>query len=69
MGRELPQNKEKGVKNVDKLIAEVMRFENLKTREEVFAVYPNLAQWWAQEQKAYGEEQAKFNVAAGRHDC
>ena len=56
------------MKNIDKLIAEVMRFENLNTREEVFAVYPNLAQWWAQENKSNGEQRTKSDITAGGYD-
>ena len=41
------------MKNVDKIIAEVMRLEELRSREEVFAQFPKLAQWWAQEYSVY----------------
>ena len=64
MSRELPQNKELRLKNVDLIIEEVMKYDDLKSREEVFAAYPNLAQWWAQEY----EKQERNNVTAGRHD-
>jgi len=68
VGRRLPQNKELRLKNVDKIIAEVMKLENYNNKEEVFAQYPKLAQWWAQEYSAYGERQEKTSVATGRHD-
>jgi hypothetical protein len=68
VGRRLPQNKEFRLKNVDKIIAEVMKLENYKDKEEVFAQYPKLAQWWAQEYSAYGEAQEKASVATGGHD-
>ena len=68
MGRRLPQNKEIMLKNVDKIVAEVMKFEDFKTKEEVFAQYPRLAQWWAQEYSAYGEGQEEISTTAGRHD-
>ena len=68
MGRRLPQQKELRLKNVDKIIAEVMKLEEYKTKEEVFAQYPNLAQWWAQEYAKHGEKQERNNVTAGRHD-
>lgn len=32
-----------------------MKYEGYKSQEEVFAQYPNLAQWWAQEYSLYGE--------------
>ena len=54
------------MKNVDKIIAEVMRFEGYSSREEVFAQYPKLAQWWAQEYTSYGEkEEERIKVGAG----
>ena len=53
------------MKNVDKIIAEVMKYEEYKTREEVFAQYPKLAQWWAQEYSIYGEGEGKSKAAAG----
>ena len=56
------------LKNVDKIVAEVMKFEEFKTKEEVFAQYPRLAQWWAQEYSVYGEGQEKTNTPAGGHD-
>ena len=65
MGRTYPQAKENGLKNVDKIIAEVMKLEELRSREEVFAQYPNLAQWWAQEYSMYGEGQGKSSTSAG----
>ena len=65
MGRRLPQQKELRLKNVDKIIAEVMKLEEYKTKEEVFAQYPNLAQWWAQEYTRYGEAE-KTEGTAGR---
>jgi len=65
MGRTYPQAKENGLKNVDKIIAEVMKLEELRSREEVFAQYPNLAQWWAQEYSIYGEGEGKSKAAAG----
>ncbi len=69
MGRRLPQNKELRLKNVDKIIAEVMKLEDYKSKEEVFAAYPKLAQWWAQEYSIYGEGQEKrSSVTAGGHD-
>ena len=68
MGRRLPQNKELRLKNVDLIIEEVMKYDDLKSREEVFAAYPNLAQWWAQEYAKHGEKQERNNVTAGRHD-
>ena len=68
MGRRLPQNKEIMLKNVDKIIAEVMKLENYKSKDEVFAQYPKLAQWWAQEYSAYGEGQEKANITTGGHD-
>ena len=68
MSRELPQNKELRLKNVDLIIEEGMKYDDLKSREEVFAAYPNLAQWWAQEYSAYGEGQERSSVAAGGHD-
>ena len=68
MGRGLPQNKEIMLKNVDKIIAEVMRLEDYKTKDEVFAQYPKLAQWWAQEYSIYGEGQERPSVTTGRHD-
>ena len=52
MGRRLPQQKELMLKNVDKIIEEVMRLEDYKDKDEVFAQYPKLAQWWAQESSA-----------------
>lgn len=68
MGRRLSQNKELRLKNVDKIIAEVMKLENYKSKEEVFAQYPKLAQWWAQEYSMYGEGQEEINATTGRHD-
>jgi hypothetical protein len=68
VGRKIPQQKELRLKNVDKIIAEVMRLEGYKTKDEVFAQYPKLAQWWAQEYSSYGEGQEKPSIAAGRHD-
>ena len=69
MGRRLPQNKEFRLKNVDKIIAEVMKLEDYKNKEEVFATYPRLAQWWAQEYSIYGEGQEKrSSITAGGHD-
>ena len=68
MGRRLPQNKEFRLKNVDKIIAEVMRIENYSSKDEVFAQYPKLAQWWAQEYSAYGEGQERSSITAGGHD-
>lgn len=68
MGRGLPQNKEIMLKNVDKIIAEVMRLEDYKTKDEVFAQYPKLAQWWAQEYSIYGEGQERPSVTTGGHD-
>ncbi len=65
MGRTYPQEKEIGLKNVDKIIAEVMKYEDYKTREEVFAQYPRLAQWWAQEYSIYGEGEGKSKTSAG----
>ena len=56
------------LKNVDKIIAEVMRLEDYKTKDEVFAQYPKLAQWWAQEYSIYGEGQERPSVATGGHD-
>jgi hypothetical protein len=67
VGRRLPQNKELRLKNVDKIIAEVMKLEDYKSKDEVFAQYPKLAQWWAQEYTAMGKGK-KTEVAAGRHD-
>ena len=68
MGRRLPQNKELRLKNVDKIIAEVMKIEGYNNKEEVFAQYPKLAQWWAQEYSAYGEGQERSNIATGGHE-
>lgn len=43
-----------------------MRFEGYSSREEVFAQYPKLAQWWAQEYTSYGEkEEERIKVRAG----
>ena len=68
MGRRLPQNKEIMLKNVDKIIAEVMRLEDYKTKDEVFAQYPKLAQWWAQEYSIYVEGQERPSITTGGHD-
>ena len=68
MGRRLPQNKELRLKNVDKIIAEVMKIEGYNNKEEVFAQYPKLAQWWAQEYSAYGEGQERPSITTGGHD-
>ena len=68
MGRRLLQRKELMLKNVDKIIEEVMRLEDYKDKDEVFAQYPKLAQWWAQEYSAYGERQEKTNTTAGGYD-
>jgi hypothetical protein len=68
MGRRLPQQKELMLKNVDKIIEEVMRLEDYKNKDEVFAQYPKLAQWWAQEYSAYGDAQEKTNTTAGGYD-
>ena len=57
------------MKNVDKIIAEVMKYEDYKTREEVFAQYPRLAQWWAQEYSIYGESKEASKTSAGRFNC
>ena len=65
MGRIYPQTKEIGLKNVDKIIAEVMKFEEFDSKEEVFAQYPKLAQWWAQEYSIYGEGERKLKASAG----
>ena len=65
VGRRLPQNKEIMLKNVDKIIAEVMRLEDYKTKDEVFAHYPKLAQWWAQEYSSYGEGKKKLVLQIG----
>ena len=43
-----------------------MKLEDLRSKEEVFATYPKLAQWWAQEYSMYGEGQTKSEAAAGR---
>jgi 2-oxo-4-hydroxy-4-carboxy--5-ureidoimidazoline (OHCU) decarboxylase len=53
------------LKNVDKIIEEVMRFEDYRSREEVFAQYPRLAQWWAQEYSIYGESKETNKTSAG----
>ena len=53
------------MKNVDKIIAEVMKYEEFDSREEVFAQYPKLAQWWAQEYSVYGEGQKESKASAG----
>ena len=45
-----------------------MKIEGYNNKEEVFAQYPKLAQWWAQEYSAYGEGQEKTSVTAGGHD-
>jgi len=68
VGRRLPQNKELRLKNVDKIIAEVMKLEGYKSKDEVFAQYPKLAQWWAQEYSVYGERQEKNSIATGGYD-
>jgi hypothetical protein len=68
VGRRLPQNKEIMLKNVDKIIAEVMKLENYKSKEEVFATYPKLAQWWAQEYSMHGEGQEEIKATTGGHD-
>ena len=68
MGRRLPQNKEFRLKNVDKIIAEVMKLENYNSKDEVFAQYPKLAQWWAQEYSAYGEGRERPSTTTGGHD-
>ena len=65
MGRTYPQTKEISLKNVDKIIEEVMKYEEYKTREEVFAQYPRLAQWWAQEYSIYGEGKEEPKTSAG----
>jgi len=56
------------LKNVDKIIAEVMKLEDYKSKEEVFAQYPKLAQWWAQEYSSYGERQEQSDITAGGYD-
>ena len=65
MGRTYPQAKENGLKNVDKIIAEVMKFEKFNSKEEVFAQYPKLAQWWAQEYSIYGEGEEEPKTSTG----
>ena len=57
------------MKNVDKIIEEVMKLEDYRTREEVFAQYPRLAQWWAQEYSIYGESKEASKTSAGRFNC
>ena len=42
-----------------------MKYEEYKTREEVFAQYPRLAQWWAQEYSIYGEGTEEPKTSAG----